>query len=145
MLKKTREEKEMQGTYEPSKEAADAVEYELYERIPIAPRDWPPVAQKIWEDRCRDLKAAGYLAKAMIPGLRRYCFAVYMAEVAERMILENDFGEHGFIKQRAWLGVLESSNKAILQFGSKFGFTPLDVQKIPMVKKEADKTMSLLK
>lgn len=143
MRAKTKEEKEMQGTYEPSKEGLEPVEYEGYERIPRAPQDWPPAAQKIWMDRCADLKSAGYLAKAMMAPLRRYCFAVYMAETAEKMILED--GEYGFITKKQWFFVLSEANKTIDKFGAKFGFTPLDIQKVPVVKKEKSAEMSLLK
>lgn len=148
MLKKTQEEKEISGTYEPSKEGLVPVEYDAYERIPTAPANWPPAAQKIWMDRCQDLKNAGYLIKAMMPALRRYCFAVYMAEVAERNIMDNDLGEMGFIGTTCgkWYGVLAEANKTIKDFGAKFGFTPYDGAKIPGRKpaKEGGE-MSLLK
>lgn len=142
MLKKTKEEKEMAGTYEPSKEGLEPVEYIEYERIPTAPANWPPAAQKVWMDRCADLKSAGYLVKAMMAPLRRYCFAVYMAEVAEGKILED--GEYGFVSQRKWMVILSEANKTIEKFGAKFGFTPIDNGKIPKLIKDKPE-MSLLK
>lgn len=141
----------MQGTYEPSKEGLDPVEYDEYERVPTAPKDWPPEIQKIWMDRCYDLKKAGYLVKAFMPPLKRYCFALLQAEEAEKMLLGEGFvtEEIGTNKQvykipSKWLAVLDNANKVIDRFGAKFGFTPLDVQKIPVVKKEVN-VESLLK
>jgi phage terminase small subunit len=155
MQKLSKEQKELQGTYEPSKEGIEPVEFEDYERCPTAPDGWPPKAQKIWEDRCRDLKNAGYLKKAMMAPLRRYCFAVYQAELAEKMLLED--GEYnGFVveqigtegqtyeKLSTWLQVLDNANKTIEKFGAKFGFTPLDSFKVPKLVKE-QKTLTLLK
>lgn len=142
----------MQGTFEPSKEF-DAVELDNWDgkRMPACPDGWPPSIQKIWNDRCHDLFKAGYLAKAFIPALRRYCFAILQAEEAEQMLLDEGFvtEEVGTQKQiykvpSKWLAVLDNANKVIDRFGAKFGFTPLDVQKIPVVKKEVN-TESLLK
>ncbi len=142
----------MQGTFEPSKEPVDAVEYGVYERIPTAPANWPVEAQKIWMDRCQDLKQTGYLVKAMMAPLRRYCFAVYQAEAAETKLLEEGFtsietGTHGQSYEviSKWVMVLDNANKTIERLGGKFGFTPLDVHKIPAIKKEKGAEMSLLK
>jgi phage terminase small subunit len=43
-----------------------------------------------------------------------------------------------------WLSVLDQAVKTVDKFGSKFGFTPLDVQKIPAIVKEKE-SVSLLK
>lgn len=152
MRAKTKEEKEMQGTFEPSKEGLEPVEYETYERIPTAPAHWPVEAQKIWIDRCQDLKQSGYLVKAMMAPLKRYCFAVYQAEEAERKLIEEGFTslEEGTKGQQyevvsKWVMVLDNANKWIEKLGAKFGFTPLDIHKVPAVKKAEGKEMSLLK
>jgi phage terminase small subunit len=152
MRQKPKEEKEKQGTYEPSKEGLEPVEYETYERIPTAPPDWPVEAQKIWMDRCQDLKISGYLVKAMMAPLRRYCFAVYQAEHAEKMLIYGGFTtlEKGTMGQEyevvsKWVNVLDNANKVIDRFGAKFGFTPLDVHKIPAIQKKQGSEMSLLK
>lgn len=151
MRPKTKEEKENQGTYEPSRDVEDPVEYDKYEISPIAPREWPPNIQKLWLDRCNDLKKAGYLVRAFIAPLRRYCFAVLQAEEAEKRLLEEGFTtiEIGGKGQQyevisKWVMVLDNANKTIDRFGAKFGFSPLDVQKIPIVRKEVNE-QSLLK
>jgi phage terminase small subunit len=155
MLKKTKEEKELQGTFEPSREDTAPVSYQEYERVPRAPTGWPPQAQKVFQDRCEDLKQAGYLKRANITALRRYCFAIYQAELAEKMLLEggeyNSFvetqiGTEGqeYQKMSTWLQVLDNANRWIEKLGSKFGFTPYDAAKIPKVTKETP-PMSLLK
>lgn len=152
MRAKPKELKEMQGTYEPSKEGLDPVEYGAYERIPTAPEKWPLEAQKIWMDRCQDLKQSGYLVKAMIAPLRRYCFAVFQAEMAEKHLIDEGFTEtkistegHPYEATSKWLSVLDNANKTIEKFGSKFGFTPLDIQKIPKIEKDKGAEMSLLR
>jgi P27 family predicted phage terminase small subunit len=153
MRPKTKEEKELQGTFEPSREPIEPVEYGVYERIPTAPANWPVDAQKIWMDRCQDLKQTGYLVKAMMAPLRRYCFAVYQAEEAERALLEEGFttletGTKGqsYEVVSKWVMILDNANKTIERFGAKFGFTPVDVHKVPAIKTEkAGKEMSLLK
>ena len=140
----------MQGTYEPSKEGIEAVEYDTYERVPVCPDGWPPSIQKLWTDRCNDLKKSGYLVKAFMAPLRRYCFAVMQAEEAEKQLIESGyietvFTEKGeYTKPSDWIKILDNANKTILSFGAKFGFSPLDIQKIPVIEKPKE-TMSLLK
>lgn len=147
-----------QGTFEPSRENFDPVEYDAWdgERMPAAPKEWPPRIQNIWNERCHDLNKAGYLTRAFLPALRRYCFAVLQAEEAEEKLLAaaadgggfvtTETGTHGQVYDvtSKWLFVLDNATKVIEKFGAKFGFTPLDVQKIPVVKKE-EKSLSLLK
>lgn len=137
----------MQDTYEPSKEVLETVEYDKYERLPVVPSGWPPDAGKIWQDTCLLLKNSGYLSKAFMPTLRRYCFAVYQAQVAEKMLLVSESGSLAFVKTEVgtegqtyevinkWLTVLDSANRTIQQLGAKFGFTPIDAAKVPKVKK----------
>lgn len=149
MRPKTQEEKEMQGTFEPSKEI-ESVELDNWDgqRMPAAPDGWPPSIQKIWNDRCKDLFKAGYLAKAFLPHLKRYCFAILQADEAEERLssegfmavvkIKDNFGKVTTMtteKPSPWLAVLDQANKTIDKVGSKFGFTPLDIQKIPVVKK----------
>lgn len=155
MRKKSKELKEMQGTFEPSKEPeTNTLVVGEYEIIPKAPANWPPDAQKVWRNACLSLKEAGYLARVFIPALRRYCFAVYQAEMAEKMLMAGGGGafiseEVGSEGQRydvvnKWLTVLDSANKTIMQYGAKFGFMPLDAAKIPKIKKEVKAEESLL-
>lgn len=154
MRAKTKEEKEMQGTYEPSKEQPEAIELAAWDadRMPASPEGWPPHIQKVWNDRCKDLKSIGYLTKAFIPLLRRYCFAILQAEEAERHLLSEGFttierGTEGqeYEVMSKWINVLDNANKTIERLGAKFGFSPLDVQKIPALQKKEGKEMSLLK
>lgn len=152
MRELSEEQKKLQGTYEASRESLDPVEYDEYERVPTAPDGWPPNIQKLWSDRCNDLKKAGYLVKAFMAPLKRYCFAVMQAEEAETHLLEEGFitletGTKGqtYEVMNKWVVVLDNANKTIDKYGSKFGFTPLDVHKIPAVKKNEEKNMSLLK
>jgi P27 family predicted phage terminase small subunit len=147
----SQEVKEQQGTFEPSKEPLDPIQLQQYERNPASPEGWPPRIQKVWNDLCTDLKKAGYLARVFIPGLRVYCFALLQRDEAEHKLLEE-----GFVITKTtitsttdvpspWLSVLDQANKTIERFGAKYGLTPLDVQKIPAVKREEGKEMSLLK
>lgn len=152
MRLKSKETKEMQGTFEPSKEV-EPMELTEWDglRLPAANSEWPPKIQALWNDRCRDLQKAGYLAKAFLTPLRRYCFAVMMAEEAENKLIEEgfvmrEFDTKGNKKEKTsnWIYVLSEANKTIDKIGAKFGFTPLDIQKIPVVEKPKE-TMSLLK
>jgi phosphopantetheine adenylyltransferase len=43
------------------------------------------------------------------------------------------------------IAVLSEATKVIDKYGAKFGFSPLDVQKIPVVQKKEAKELSLLK
>jgi P27 family predicted phage terminase small subunit len=154
MRSKTKEEKELQGTYEPSKEGTEAVELAVWDadRMPAAPDGWPPHIQRIWNERCKDLKSTGYLVKAFIPFLRRYCFAILQAEKAEEQLLADGFvvverGTEGqeYEVMSKWINVLDNANKTIERIGAKFGFSPLDVQKIPKIEKPNGAEMNLLK
>jgi phage terminase small subunit len=144
MRKKTQEIKEIQGTFEPSKEL-DTVELAEWDgsRLPVSDKKWPPRIQELWNSRCRDLQAAGYLAKAFLTDLRLYCFAVMMAEKAEEMLVLEGFvveeeGSQGnkYNVVSKWLVVWNDANRTIDKIGSKFGFSPLAASKIPKVKKE---------
>jgi P27 family predicted phage terminase small subunit len=144
MRAKSKELKEMQGTYEPSKETESL---ELTEwtgsRLPVSSPEWPPKIQALWNRRCKDLQRVGHLSEAYLVGLRRYCFAVSMAENAEKMMASEGMvvteeGSQGNTYQivSKWLTVLEKANKIIDSYNSKFGFTPADAAKIPAAKKE---------
>jgi len=148
-----RKTKEMQGTFDASKEGLEPIEFETYsgERMPLARPEWPPNIQKLWNERCKSLHKAGYLAKEFLIDLQRYCFAVYQAEEAERHLIDEGFlvdelGTKGqvYTVVSKWITVLDNANKTIDKVGNKFGFSPLAVQKIPAVVKEESK-MSLLK
>ena len=152
-MTKTKDLKVLQGTLRPSREIDETVEYEEWDgqRMPICPKGWPLEMQSFWNDRCHDLKNVGYLAKACIEPLRRYCWAVYQAREAERRLDEEGFlieqtGTKGqiYTVKNPWLDILDQSVRVIERYGAKFGFTPLDVQKIPNNRKEVGK-MSLLK
>lgn len=154
MRAKTQDDKELQGTFEPSKEGLESVELENWDgvRMPAASSEWPPNIQEIWNQRCKDLFKAGYLAKAFLPHLRRYCFALMQAEEAEEKLMLS-----GFVIMKVdvkgntqeivspWLYVLDNANKMMDKIGAKFGFTPLDIQKIPIVKQKEKSDTSLLK
>ncbi len=154
MRAKTKEEKELQGTYEPSKEGSEVVEYDKYDRLPVIPKGWPPEAGKIWQDVCLLLKNTGYLSRAFMPMVRRYCFAVYQAQEAEKQILLS--GAHGFVAVRIstngdeygvispWVSVLENATKTIERISAKFGFNPVDLVKVPKVKKVENEEENLL-
>lgn len=148
-----KETKEMQGTFEASRDI-ESVKLEEWDgqRMPSCPTGWPYPMQTFWNDRCHDLKNAGYLAKACIEPLRRYCFAVKMAREAEEAISDQGFtieqiGTKGqvYTVKNPMLDVLKDANKEIATWCSKFGFTPADVQKIPAIKKTETNAMSLLK
>ena len=149
----SKEQKEMQGTDEPSKDV-ESVRFEEWDgqRMPSCPAGWPYPLQSFWNDRCHDLKNAGYLAKGVLEPLRRYCWAVWMAREAEEHISDEGFiteevGTKGQVYrvQNPWLNVLSEATKVIDKYGAKFGFSPLDVQKIPAVKKTGGSEMSLLR
>jgi Phage terminase, small subunit len=146
MRPKSKETKEMQGTFEPSKES-DSVELTEWDgaRLPAANKEWPPKIQALWNRRCRDLQHAGYLAEAFLTDLRRYCFAVAMAERAEEELMKNngsfvveEEGSQGntYDVVSKWLTVWNDANRTIDKIGSKFGFSPLAASKIPAVKKD---------
>jgi P27 family predicted phage terminase small subunit len=147
----SKEIKEMQGTFEPSKEGLEPVQFNQYERNPSAPAGWPPHIQKHWSDLCTDLKKAGYLMRAFMPGLVSYCFAILQRDEAQEKLMSE-----GFVITKIttagtadvpspWLTVLAQANKEIANFGAKYGLTPLDVQKIPAIEKKQGTEMSLLK
>ena len=143
MRAKSKELKQLQGTFEPSKEV-ESVEISEWngKKLPAASTEWPPRIQALWNRRCSDLQKNGYLAEAFLVPLRRYCFAVMMAEEAERNLISGGFvvqevGTQGQVYEVAskWITVLEKANKTIETISSKFGFSPIDAIKIPKVKK----------
>jgi phage terminase small subunit len=75
-----------------------------------------------------------------------------MAREAEKSLLEEGFiieeiGTKGQVYQvpNPMIAVLSEATKVIDKYGAKFGFSPLDVQKIPVVQKKEAKELSLLK
>jgi P27 family predicted phage terminase small subunit len=148
----SRETKEIQGTYEPSRDGLEPVKYDQYERVPTPPDDYPPNVQKIWTERCYDLKQSGYLTKAFMPTLRAYCdwWAIYFD--AYSMVKTNGFvipeeGSQGQIKNvvNPAFQVMDKAMKHIESINSKFGFTPLDIQKIPVIRQVNESEGNLLK
>jgi P27 family predicted phage terminase small subunit len=141
----------MQGTFEPSKEGLDPISFNQFERNPSAPVEFDPHIQKHWNDLCTGLKRAGYLVKEFLPGLYSYCFAIQQRDTAVRNLIEEGFVITKMTTAGSadvpspWLSVLKDANKDILNFSAKYGLNPLDVQKIPAVKKEGGAEMSLLK
>ncbi len=151
MQKLSQEEKEIRGTYEPSREGIEPVEYDEYERTPQAPDHWPLEAQQIWKDTCAQVKKAGYLQRPMVPTLMTYCFAVYQKQRAEKNLLQDGFvitkmGSEGqsYEVVSPWAQVQSDACKIIDKFGGKFGLSPLDAFKVPKLVKE-QKMMTLLK
>ena len=138
MRPKTKEEKEMQGTFEPSKEGFDAVSYEVYDKVPNVPSDWPLAAQIIWRDLGNVLKAGGYMTKATIFPMRRLCWAYYRTLLAEEKLLENPM-------DTAWEKIMDTNTKAVERLCAKFGLTPADLYRVPVAAKKEGKEMSLLK
>lgn len=152
MRELSKEEKEMQGTFEASREL-ESVRLEEWDglRMPSCPAGWPYPMQSFWNDRCHELKKTGYLAKAVIEGLRRYCFAVMQARDAEKSIMDDGYtieqiGTKGqiYTVKNPMLDVLKDANKEIAFWTQRLGLSPLDVQKIPVVRKEINE-QSLLK
>jgi phage terminase small subunit len=144
MQKLTKEQKELQGTYEPSKEGFEPVQYDEYERCPTVPEGLPFEAQGIWRDRCNDLKKAGHLKKANMDALRVYCFAHYTIQRCQKLIDELSEEEFLTTKAQKLYNRMNEASKVALNYGAKFGFSPLDSAKIPKIMKE-EKTMTLLK
>lgn len=147
-----KEVKEMQGTYEPSREGLEPVEFDGYERIPTAPREFPPNIQKLWMDRCADLKKAGYLVKAFMPQLLEYCTAAMIADEARRNLISDGYvveevGTKGQVYRvpSKWLDIWYKAVGKMESIGAKFGFTPLDAQKIPKAREDDKGAISLLK
>jgi phage terminase small subunit len=148
----SKEQKELQGTYQASRDGKDAVEFIKYEINPPAPKLWPGWLQKIWSDRCKDLRKQEYLSKAFIPILQRHCFAILQAHEAEKHLLDEGFvtteiGTEGQTYEvvSKWVQVLDNATKTIERTSAKLGFSPLDIQKIPSIKKQEGTEMSLLK
>jgi hypothetical protein len=138
MRPKTKEEKEMQGTFEPSKEDLPPVSYEAFEKVPNVPSDWPLDAQVIWRDIGNVLKAAGYMTKATVIPMRRLAWAVYRAQYAEQKLIT-------FPENLTWEKIMDSNTKTTERLCAKFGLTPADLYRVPIVKKAEGKEMSLLK
>lgn len=133
----SKEQKEIQGTYEASRDAQpESIGYEEVLKF-YAPEGWPDSAKVIFLDICKILRPTGYLRNAMYIGIRSMAFSEYLRREAESKLIDDPTNSK-------WCRVLDVSGKAVERWGSKFGFTPVDVQKIPAVKKD-DTPMSLLK
>jgi P27 family predicted phage terminase small subunit len=152
MRKLDKETKEIQGTLEASREV-DPVEMPLWDgqRLPAANKIWPPHIQEEWNRLCRDLQSAGYLARSFLNPLKRYCFAIMLAEEAEMMLTSGDIVEEGegsqkqtIYKVSEWMKVWKDANRTMLEFGREFGLTPLAASKIPKVVKDKKDDESLL-
>jgi phage terminase small subunit len=152
MRAKSKELKEMQGTYEPSKET-ESISIQPYSGVymPKCPTGWPPRIQGLWNKRCKDLQVKGQLADEFLIGLKQYCFNVMMSDEAQKHLIEEGYvvpetGDKGQVYEvvSKWLTVLEKAQKAINIYEAKFGFSPLDASKIPAVKKDVSNEESLL-
>lgn len=123
MRAKAKEVKIMQGTFKPSRANLDGLEFELLERNPSVPDGWPLPAQIIWRDVCTWLKSVGYLCKAYVPLIEEYSWAYYRCQVArEKLITEPD--------STRWEKIMDNNSKKMERLTTKFGFSPMDSQKI---------------
>lgn len=138
MRAKTQEEKEMQGTFEPSKPQIDGVSFNLMEKNPNSPSDWPEEAKEIWQEVCTVLKSVNHLSKAYVPVIEEYSWAVYRCRLAkEKLIAKPD--------DSFWSKEIELNRKCVERLTVKLGFSPLDSIKVPSKKVGGDSEMSLLK
>jgi P27 family predicted phage terminase small subunit len=152
MRKLDTDTKILQGTYEANKEGFEPVEYRERKHMPKPKEEWPPRIKKIWDDRCLDLKNSGYLVNAFVPSLVMYCdwLSIYYDAV-------DSVNREGYVVQKEGsqgqtypivnpsLAVMDMASKWIDKINQKFGFTPLDVQRIPVVRKAEESDTSLLK
>ena len=138
MRAKTKEEKEMQGTFEASKPQIEGMSFELMEKNPNSPSHWPEEAKFIWQEVCTILKGVNHLSKTYVPIIEEYSWAVYRCRMAkEKLIAKPD--------DKFWEGILETNTKRLERLTVKLGFSPLDAQKVPSKKVGGDSEMSLLR
>lgn len=138
MQRKHQEEKELQGTFEPSKEEFSPVLYEDFEKVPNVPSNWPIEAQAIWRDVGTLLKNAGWMTKAVVLPMRALCWAAYRRQLAEEKLLL-------FPDSLLWEKIMDSNTKTMERLCAKFGLTPADLYRVPKMKKDEGTVMSLLK
>lgn len=133
----SKEIKEMQGTYEASKDGFEPVSWQNYEKAPSAPDTWPIEAQVVWRDICAVLKTGGHLTRATVFTVRRLAWAFYRTLVAEERLLS-------LPGDKDWEKIMDTNTKTVERICSKYGFTPADLPKVPKLKQE-ETPMSLLK
>ncbi len=138
MRAKTQEEKEMQGTFEPSKPQVSGIEFELLERNPSCPENWPEEAKAIWRDVCNYLKSVNHLTKAYVPIIEEYSWAVYRCQLAKTNLI-------AVPADHVWERVLDTNRKCVERLTVKLGFSPLDSFKVPSKKMGGDSELTLLK
>lgn len=138
MRKLTKEQKEIQGTFEPSKEDLSPVSYESFEKVPNVPSAWPIDAQVIWRDLGNVLKVAGYMTKGTVFPMRRLAWAYYRTLEAEKVLIDDPTNS-------TWEKIMDTNTKAVERLCTKFGLTPADLYRVPAIEKKEGKEMSLLK
>ena len=138
MRKLPTEVKEMQGTFEASREDLAPVSYEVFEKVPNVPSDWPLEAQTVWRDLGNVLKAAGYMTKATVVPMRRLAWAYYRTLEAEKKLIDQP--EDG-----KWEKIMDMNTKTVERLCAKFGLTPADLYRVPAIEKKEAKEISLLK
>ncbi len=136
MRELSREDKEMRGTFEPSKEI-EPVNYDEVARF-YAPEGWAESAKGIFLDICRILRPTGYLQNAMYISIRDLASNEHFRREAELALMLDPTDKKALYR-------LDLHGKAVRVLCKSFGFTPLDVQKISVIKKDDSKTLSLLK
>lgn len=138
MRAKTKEEKEMQGTFEPSKPQIDGVNFELMERNPNCPDNWPEQAKAIWREVCWSLKSVNHLSKTYLAMIEEYSWAFYRCQLAKDKLIEKP-------DDNKWERILDTNSKRVERITVKLGFSPLDSYKVPSKKMGGDSELTLLK
>jgi hypothetical protein len=123
------ETKEMQGTFEASREGFDPVSYDAFEKAPNVPTEWPIEAQTIWRDVWAVMKSGNYMSKGFVMMVRALCWAVYRRQIAEEKLLK-------FPADKDWEKIMDTNTKTVERICTKFGFSPVDMYKVPVIKRD---------
>lgn len=137
---KSREQKKLQGTLKADRDQAGA-SFDLIRDVPSPPDRLNDYAQSLWFTLTEQLIKAGILQVVHLPVLAMGCHEMGKYWMYEDMMKDNlgiQITSTGYEAQTAAATQSEKAFKKAMEVFAKFGFNPLDGQKIKVDRQPDD-------
>lgn len=132
--------KALEGTRRKDREVPNEMKLPGVKKIPRAPKHFKgTTAAKEWRKVTKKLFVLGMLFEEDLPQLQAYCFSVYMLELAQQKLTEQNLlasyknkAGHVYQAKNKWITIYNESIDKVVKLAAQFGFSPSSRTKISM-------------